>query len=113
MAGGRNKPTTPLPAWLLEANAERREAERLAEVQRWTRRPDRSVHCWVWGSGNDGAMVQLPGLVLEWRRVGAGWMAFVTWTRAEGDFVTDWLDAEQLEPLLVKAGDVWVAADDL
>jgi len=112
MAGGRNKPSTPLPAWLLEANRERQEVERAAEVARWKRRPDRSVHCWVWGSGEDGSLVRLPGLVLEWRRQGAGWMALVVWTRADGDFVTQWLEAEQLEPLLVRAGDVFVAADD-
>ena len=86
MAGGSNRASTGLPAWLVEASAAARAAE---QVQR----PQRRVHCWVHATGADW-----PGLVLEWRREGAGWMARVVWTTGGGSLVCEWLEAEQVGP---------------
>ena len=90
MAGGSNRSGTSLPAWLTAANATTRAAALEAEAQQ---RPQRRVHCWVHTTGADW-----PGLVLEWRREGAGWMARVVWTTGGGSLVCAWVDAEQLDP---------------
>ncbi|PWJ48167.1 hypothetical protein SAMN06264364_13247 [Quadrisphaera granulorum] len=91
MAGGTDRATTGLPAWLVAANESTRRAAEEAQAQR---RPQRRIHCWVHATGADHA-----GLVLEWRREGAGWMARVVWTTGGGDLVCTWLDAEQIEPV--------------
>ena len=87
MAGGQNKPTTPLPAWLTEGN----EARRAIQA---ARRAQRQVHCWVHGAEEDW-----PGIVLEWSRQGAGWMARIAWTTDGGRLVVAWVEAEAVEPL--------------
>jgi len=93
MAGGTNKKTTGLPAWLVAANAETRAA---AEEAMRQRRPQRKVHVWVHGSAGDW-----PGIVLDWRREGAGWAALALWTKDDGDFVSAWVDAESLSPVVL------------
>ena len=87
MAGGRNKPTTPLPAWLTEDNDARRAVQAAS-------RTERRVHCWVRGAEEDW-----PGIVLEWRREGAGWMARAAWTTDGGRLVVAWVEAEAVEPV--------------
>ncbi len=44
--------------------------------------------------------VEMPGLVLEWRRDGEGaWRALVTWVETRGRVVTAWVPAEELRPV--------------
>lgn len=91
MAGGQNKASTGLPAWLVQANADTRAAALEAQEQR---QPQRQVHCWM-----RGASGQWPGLVLDWRREGAGWAALAAWTTGVGDVVSAWVDAETVTSL--------------
>lgn len=95
MAGGKNKPSTPLPAWLVAANAETRAA---AEEAMRQRRPERNPFVWVIGSDHD-----YPGIVVDRRRVGAGWQILVAYCTPRHELVQQWLDAEQLRPLTVSA----------
>lgn len=103
MAGGSNKKGTGLPAWLVEANAtaRREAAERAAAIE--ALRPDRPTHVWVTTAYHGDLPVQVAGLLLEWRRRGAGWEALVVLGRGQDSFVALWLDAEQLQPAAVAA----------
>jgi len=95
MAGGMAKAGTPLPAWLLAANAETRAA---AEESLRQRRPARNPFVWVHGSDLD-----YPCIVIDRRRVGAGWHILVAYTCPRWDLIEQWLDAEQLSPYVPEA----------
>ena len=57
----------------------------------------RTRHVWVKLPFNP---TELPGLVIDWRRVDDGWQALVTYYREdESRAVTMWLDAHQLRPV--------------
>lgn len=43
--------------------------------------------------------VEMPGLVLGWKREGDGWEALVTWVEPRGRVVTDWVKSEELRPV--------------
>lgn len=90
VAGGMAKKGAPLPAWLVAANAERRLA---AEETMRQRRPLGNPFVWVVGSEAD-----YPGIVIDRRRLGAGWQIYVAFTSPRHELVQQWLDAEQLLP---------------
>ena len=57
-------------------------------------RPDALKHCWV-----SSAHGQLPGLLLEWRRVASGWQGRVVHPVPDADgwmLVEEWLPASDL-----------------
>ena len=90
VAGGMAKKGAPLPAWLVAANAERRLA---AEESMRQRRPVGNPFVWVIGSDAD-----YPGIVVDRRRVGAGWQIYTAYTSPRHELMQQWLDAEQLVP---------------
>lgn len=90
VAGGMAKKGAPLPAWLVAANAERRLA---AEEAMRQRRPPGNPFVWVVGSETD-----YRGIVVDRRRVGAGWQIYVAYTSPRHELLQQWLDAEQLVP---------------
>lgn len=59
-------------------------------------------HCWVFDAA-DGRGVRRPGLLVEWRQVGAGWEGRVVYAaqlRADAwTLVEEWLPAALLTPL--------------
>jgi hypothetical protein len=61
----------------------------------------RQRHCWVKGPAE--ALGPHPGLLLEWRLVGAGeWRALVAYAVVDGDQVTlvqQWVPAELVRPV--------------
>lgn len=97
VAGGMAKKGAPLPAWLVAANTERRLA---AEEAMRQRRPPGNPFVWVVGSDAD-----YPGIVIDRRRVGAGWQIYVAYTSPRCDLMQQWLDAEQLVPFEGTAGE--------
>lgn len=84
------KKGAPLPAWLVAANAESRLA---AEEALRQRRPVGNPFVWVLGSDAD-----YPGIVVDRRRVGAGWQIYVAHTSRQCELIKQWLHAEQLLP---------------
>jgi hypothetical protein len=58
-------------------------------------------HCWVSGSADDSG-VKRPGLLVEWRRTGAGWHGRVVYAAelraGEWALVEEWLPATLLAP---------------
>ena len=95
VAGGMAKPGAALPPWLIAANAETRAA---AEESLRQRRPARNPFVWVHGSD-----LVYPGIVMDRRRVGAGWQILVAYTCPRWDLIEQWLDAEQLSPHVSEA----------
>ncbi|MGQ7298049.1 hypothetical protein [Quadrisphaera sp. KR29] len=91
MAGGMAKKGAPLPAWLVAANAEARLA---AEESLKQRRPPGNPFVWVVATEAD-----YPGIVIDRRRVEAGWQILVVYATPGLVMVQQWLDAEQLLPL--------------
>jgi len=46
-----------------------------------------------------------PGIVIDRRRVGAGWQIYVAYTSPRYELMQQWLDSEQLVPFEGTAGD--------
>ena len=60
---------------------------------------DRVHHVWV---RPEHSNTECPGLVLEWRQ-NPDWEALVTYVEPRGRVVTDWLEAQQLRPVVLAA----------